>query len=101
MRSPDLQVTFIFVYGRDDTVAKAPEAGAVYYAVKPFSPTELVARIKLALRRRTGPGREPFLLGDLAVDYEKRRVTVAGRPVRLTADEYGLLRALPLDAGGV
>ena len=60
-----------------------------------------MARIKVALRRRTGPGREPFRLGDLAIDYEKRRVTVAGRPVRLTATEYGLLRALSLNAGGV
>ena len=41
------------------------------------------------------------MLGDLAIDYEKRRVTVASRPVRLTATEYGLLRALSLNAGGV
>ena len=97
----DLPVILISAYGRGDTVAKALEAGAADYIVKPFSPVELVARIKLALRRRTGPGREPFVLGDLAIDYEKRRVTVAGRPVRLSATEYGLLRALSLDAGGV
>ena len=97
----DLPVIFISAYGRGDTVAKALEAGAADYIVKPFSPAELVARIKVALRRRTGPGREPFRLGDLAIDYEKRRVTVAGRPVRLTATEYGLLRALSLNAGGV
>ena len=96
-----LPVILISAYGRGDTVAKALEAGAADYIVKPFSPTELVARVKLALRRQTGPGREPFRLGDLAVDYEKRRVTVAGRPVHLTATEYGLLRALSLDAGGV
>ncbi|MDE2772703.1 MAG: response regulator [Gemmatimonadota bacterium] len=97
----DLPVIFISAYGRGDTVARALEAGAADYIVKPFSPAELVARIKGALRRRAGPGREPFRLGDLAIDYEKRRVTVAGRPVRLTATEYGLLRALSLDAGGV
>ena len=96
-----LPVIFLSAYGRGDTVAKALKAGAADYIVKPFSPAELVARVALALRRRTGPGREPFLLGDLAIDYEKRRVTVAGRPVRLTATEYGLLRALSLDAGGV
>ena len=97
----ELPVIFISAYGRGDTVAKALEAGAADYIVKPFSPAELVARVKLALRRQTGPGREPFLLDDLAIDYEKRRVTVAGRPVRLTATEYGLLHALSLDAGGV
>ena len=96
-----LPVILISAYGRGDTVAKALEAGAADYIVKPFSPAELVARVKLALRRRAGPGREPFRLGDLAIDYEKRRVTVAGRPVRLTATEYGLLRALSLNAGGV
>ena len=96
-----LPVIFISAYGRGDTVAKALEAGAADYIVKPFSPAELVARVKLALRKQTGPGREPFRLGDLAIDYQKRRVTVADRPVRLTATEYGLLRALSLDAGGV
>ena len=59
-----------------------------------------MARIKVALRRQSGPGHKSFVLGDLAIDYEKRLVTVAGRPVRLTATEYGLLRALSLDAGG-
>ena len=97
----DLPVILISAYGRGDTVAKALEAGAADYIVKPFSPAELVARVKVALRRQAGPGREPFQLGDLAIDYEKRRVTVAGDPVRLTATEYGLLRALSLNAGGV
>ena len=96
-----LPVILISAYGRGDTVAKALEAGAADYIVKPFSPAELVARVKLALRRRAGPGREPFRLGDLAIDYEKRRVTMADQPVRLTATEYGLLRALSLNAGGV
>ena len=96
-----LPVILISAYGRGDTVAKALEAGAADYIVKPFSPAELVARVRLALRKQTGPGREPFRLGDLGIDYEKRRVTVAGRPVRLTATEYGLLRALSLNAGGV
>ncbi len=96
-----LPVIFISAYGRGDTVAKALEAGAADYIVKPFGPAELVARVRLALRRQAGPGREPFRLGDLAIDYEKRRVTVAGTPVRLTATEYGLLRALSLNAGGV
>ena len=94
----DLPVIFVSAYGRGETIARALEAGAADYLVKPFSPAELVARVGLALRRRTAPA--PFVLGDLAIDRAKRRVTVAGRPVRLTATEYRLLHALSLDAGG-
>ena len=69
----DLPVIFISGYGRDETVAAALEAGAADYIVKPFSPTELVARVRAALRRHEEPG--PFVLGDLAIDYGRRRVS--------------------------
>ena len=95
----DLPVIFISGYGRDETIARALEAGADDYIVKPFSPTELTARIRAVLRRRAGP--VPFALGDLAIDYDQRRVTVAGRRVELTATEYELLRVLAQDAGRV
>ena len=73
--------------------------GADDYIVKPFSPTELTARIGAVLRWRAAP--VPFVLGELAIDYEQRRVTVAGRRVELTATEYELLRVLAQDAGRV
>ena len=95
----DLPVIFISGYGRDETVARALEAGAADYIVKPFSPTELVARVRAALRRHEAP--EPFVLGALAIDFDRRRVTVGGEVVVLTATEYELLRALALDAGRV
>ncbi len=95
----DLPVIFISAYGRDEVVVRALEAGAADYVVKPFSPTELVARVGTALRRRDAP--EPFVLGDLAIDYAQRRVTVRGEAVELTATEYELLRVLSLDAGRV
>ncbi len=95
----DLPVIFISAYDRDETVARALESGAADYIVKPFSPTELVARIRAALRRRAGP--EPFVLGELAVRHEQRLVTLAGREVRLTATEYDLLHALSSGAGRV
>ena len=95
----DLPVIFISGYGRDETIAQALEAGAVDYIVKPFSPTELTARIRAALRKRAEP--EPFVLNDLAIHYEQRRVSVAGRAVHLTATEYELLRVLSLNAGRV
>ena len=96
-----LPVIFISAYGRDETIARALEAGAADYIVKPFSPTELVARVRAALRRGDLPAPGPFRLGELVIDYALRRVTMAGRPVRLTATEYELLRALSADAGGV
>ena len=57
------------------------------------------ASVRAAPRRAVGHA--PFRLGDLALDPEQRRVTVAGRRVDLTATEYALLRALSADAGGV
>ena len=93
----DLPVVFISGYGRDETIAKALEAGAVDYIVKPFSPTELSARIRSALRGRAEP--DLFVLGALTIDYDQRRVSVDGRPVALTATEYELLRVLSLNAG--
>ena len=95
----DLPVIFISAYRRDETVAQALEAGAVDYIAKPFSPTELVARVRAALRRHAGS--EPFVLGELAIDYAQQRVTVGGEAVDLTATEYQLLRVLSLDAGRV
>ena len=95
----DLPVIFISGYGRDETIARALEAGAEDYLVKPFSSMELVARVRAALRRR--PESEPFVLGDLAIDYDRRLVTVGGRDVQLTPTEYELLHALALNAGRV
>ena len=95
----DLPVVFISGYGRDETAARALESGAADYIVKPFSATELVARVRAALRRHNEP--EPFVLGELAIHYEHRRVTVGGREVPLTPTEYEILRLLSRNAGRV
>jgi len=92
----DLPVIFISGYGRDETIARAFERGAADYIVKPFSPTELIARVGAALRGRAPA--EPFVLGGLAIDYERRRVTVDGNEVTLTATEYEVLRILSVEA---
>ena len=94
-----LPVIFISGYGRDETIARALASGAADYIVKPFSPTELVARVQAALRDRGDP--ETFALGELTIDYGARRVTAAGRDVPLTATEFDLLRALTRNAGRV
>ena len=95
----ELPTIFISAYGRDETIAKALQAGADDYIVKPFSPTELTARVQAVLRRRAWPERRPFQLRDLLIDYATRRVSVAGKRLRLTNTEYELLRALSVNAG--
>ena len=95
----DLPVVFISGYGRAETIARALDRGAEDYIVKPFSGTELAARVRAVLRRRAQP--DTFVLGMLSIHYEERRVTVGERLVALTAIEYELLRLLSLNAGRV
>ena len=107
-RIPDITnapVMFLSGHATDQNISRGLEMGAADYVVKPFSPTELVARIKAALRKgaasdRTEP-REPYLLGDLTINYAERLVTVAGRSVHLSATEYKLLFELSVNAGRV
>ena len=67
-------------------------SGAEDYIVKPFSPTELTARIAATLRRRAGP--KVFSHGELSIDYERRNVSIGKREIELTATEFELLRVL-------
>jgi DNA-binding response OmpR family regulator/anti-sigma regulatory factor (Ser/Thr protein kinase) len=98
-------VIFLSGYGRGEIVARAFEMGASDYVVKPFSPTEIVARIQAVLRKEAGPDHaepdQPYVLGDLTINYEEQRVTVAGRCVQLTASEYQLLYELSVSPGRV
>ena len=98
----DVPVIFLSAYGQDRLVARAFDMGAADYVVKPFSPTELAARIRAALRRQDAPEpSQPYVLGDLTIDYDERRVTIAGSPVELTAMEYRTLAELSTNAGRV
>ena len=95
-------VIFLSAYGQDHFIARAIDMGAADYVVKPFSPTELTARIRGALRKWAGPDPlDPFVLDELVIDYVTRQVTLAGEPVRLTAIEYRTLVELSLNAGQV
>ncbi|MDE2842976.1 MAG: response regulator [Chloroflexota bacterium] len=98
----DVPVVFISAYGREDLVARAFDMGAADYVVKPFSPTELAARIRAALRRRAAPEPLPaYAHGGLAVDFAQRRATLGGEPLDLVSLEYRLLEELAANAGRV
>ncbi len=101
------EVPVIFVSGREEEtyIVNALNMGADDYIVKPFSPPQLLARIEASLRKpqrlAQNGAREPYRLGDLAIDYARREVTLAGSPVRLTATEYKMLSELSANAGRV
>ena len=95
-------VIFLSAYGQEDTIARAFDLGADDYVVKPFSPTELAARIRAVLRRReVREPSEPYVREGLVIDYARRRVTLDDQPVTLTSNEYRLLVDLSAHAGEV
>jgi two-component system, OmpR family, KDP operon response regulator KdpE len=89
--------------GEERVKIQALDAGADDYLTKPFGAGELLARVRALWRRsQRGADAEPaFGFGDVAIDFAARRVTKAGRPVRLTPLEFRLLTMLATHAGKV
>ncbi len=101
----DSAVPIVVLTARGDETDRVAglELGADDYVVKPFSPRELVARVRAVLRR-TEAAAQPaarLLVGDLEVDLSRHRVTVAGRTILLTPTEFELLAALAREPGRV
>ena len=99
----DVPVIFLSAYDHDELIVRAFEFGARDYITKPFTPAELAARIRSAMR--AAPSHLPaddsptrssgtFALGEMRVDFAERSVTVAGRAVELTPTEFTLLGEL-------
>jgi two-component system response regulator MtrA len=82
-------------------IVKGLEAGADDYMVKPFKPSELVARIRTRLRRAGGEISSNLTIGDLAIDIVEHTVTRGGKEILLTRLEFDLLVALAKEPGRV
>ena len=94
-RTADLPVIVLTARGEEPDRVLGLELGADDYVVKPFSPRELVARVRSVLRRtQPAPSAARIVHGDLVIDGASREVSVAAQPVVLTAREFDLLAFL-------
>ncbi|MDG4834531.1 response regulator transcription factor [Solwaraspora sp. WMMD1047] len=106
LRSTGDWTPVIFLTARDDEVDRIVglELGADDYLTKPFSPRELVARLRAVLRRCAGGPElteQPRAVGPVALDPARRTVAVGGEPVQLTSTEFDLLAHLMARPGRV
>jgi DNA-binding response OmpR family regulator len=106
LRSDGSTVPILFCTARDDEIDRVLglEMGGDDYITKPFSPREVVARVKAVLRRtgaKADDVERPLVLGSVELNRARHRVSVAGEPVELTATEFDLLAYLMARPGRV
>lgn len=103
-RESDVPIIMLTARGEESDRLVGLELGADDYMVKPFSPKELVARIRAVLRRTEGlggAGRQILHVGDLTIDVPRMQVTIAGRSVEVTTTEFQVLAALARQPGRI
>lgn len=99
-----LPIVMLTARGEETDKLVGLELGADDYIVKPFSPKELVARVRAVLRRAeaaAGPAAEVIRAGDLALDRPRLKATLAGRPIELTPTEFQILAVLAAQPGRI
>lgn len=103
IRKQSTRVPIVMLTAKSDThdIVKGLEAGADDYMVKPFKPSELVARIRTRLRRVGGDLNGSLTIGDLAIDILEHTVSRGGKEIPLTRLEFDLLVALAKEPGRV
>ena len=103
-RTSNVPIVMLTARGEETDRVVGLELGADDYVVKPFSPRELVARVRAVLRRAEAAGAggtEVLRVADVEVDLPRMRVAVGGRPVELTPTEFQLLATMAREPGRV
>jgi two-component system, OmpR family, KDP operon response regulator KdpE len=94
-----IPILLLSVVGEEEEKVAALDAGADDYITKPFGVSELLARVRAALRRAGPPGGPVFEVGELRIDLDKHVVSKRGTPVRLTPHEFKLLALFARNEG--
>jgi two-component system, OmpR family, alkaline phosphatase synthesis response regulator PhoP len=99
----DVPILMLTARSQEEDKLKGLEMGADDYVTKPFSPRELVARVRAVLRRaeRSAEPSDRIVVGDLVLDVPRLRSTAAGRSIELTATEFAILATMARDPGRV
>jgi len=100
----DVPIVMVTARGEEADRVLGLEVGADDYVTKPFSPRELLARIRATVRRvrgQVGPGQSTIHVGGLVLDPARMTVELDGRPIEVTAYEFAILRALAQRPGRV
>jgi DNA-binding response OmpR family regulator len=101
-RESDLPVLMLTARATEDDLLLGLDLGADDYLTKPYSPRELAARVRALLRRAgvvSAGGQAVLRVGDLEIDAGRFEVRISGRPITLTAKEFGILEVLASEPG--